>query len=614
LAPRVAPDPVETAARIDALRRSLPPINPPTWRLEGTVCVDCEWREDSDGRPVLTEIGVGNDKVVVHVDWALLNSADRDRTIRWFVKMIAERPVVIHNAAADIKVLRRAGFPLVESAFFRLEDTMLAHAVLHSEEDHDLGYLIAEYRLGAEHKDLRLVDGAREVYNAADVVRTAELFEKCIGPELLLDRQAARVYREQSLPFMWLAMESEEAGIAVDPVLPPLLYEKYDVKREQARRLLIAYAGWPANIASPADMKHLLYNIERMPFQFKKGAGRRPTPEDITADKDAISALRRSFGTEWDPDVAPTLASTWQSIEEGGHPALEARYLFMGAQQAVSHYIEPLLKDDGTARERIYPECRVHVQASGRVGYVRPALPQLKGELLDQLLPDEGHVWIGHDWKQIEVRLLAVLADDRVYLDAFDRGEDIHGLNARAIFPVVGSKELEEIRRRWIKAFAFRLHYRGKPENAGDIPGTRALGLDALSLIVASERYLARHPALAPYWATVEAEADANRCVRTFMGRPRRLTGWSKSARNREASNQPMQGGVSDIFITTALAVKRAAPWARLVFGAYDSHWWQVPAEREMAFLALYVPIVEREFVINGKAVRFPADYKRRAR
>jgi hypothetical protein len=101
--------------------------------------------------------------------------------------------------------------------------------------------------------------------------------------------------------------------------------------------------------------------------------------------------------------------------------------------------------------------------------------------------------------------------------------------------------------------------------------------------------------------------------VRTFMGRPRRLTSQWPNARKREGSNHPMQGGVSDIYVTTALLIKAAAPWARLVFGAHDAQTWQVAAEREAEFVGIAAPITNRVFRINGHDATFPATFKRRA-
>jgi DNA polymerase I-like protein with 3'-5' exonuclease and polymerase domains len=615
----------DQAERLALIRKALPPIfDTPDGTHEmwtSLVCIDLEWHRASNcpcGVPtravgMLETIGIGNEKGIVQIDWPT-REFDHEWLRKWLVGVIGALPVVFQNADGDIRKLRENGFPIWAESFKQLDDTMLAHAVLESELPHDLEFLTLKHGHLPQHKDLARVAPAE--YNAADVLETVLIWRHYILPFLAKDPQAEYIYRRMSLPFLWLAIESEEAGIRVHPTKPLELFAKFDRKRDDAARLMQAYCGWPVNLNSPDQIQHVLYNLEGMPVQYAKGTGQWGEEGKVTSDKEALSSLRRLQGTEWDPDVPPTLEQAFANIEEGGNPALEARYLHIGAQQAISHYIEPCLayrdvdEFEASVRERIYPECRIHVQASGRVGYVGPALPQMKGELLDQLLPDVGTCWVGHDWKQIEVRILAAEANDQVYLDIFARGGDIHEENVRAIFGPKGSPELEAIRRRWIKAYVFRLHYRGKPENAADIPDTKALGLNADGLVAASLRYLAAHPALPPYWAAVEAEADRTSCIRTFRGRPRRLSSDNRNARNREASNQPMQGGVADIYIETALLVKKAAPWARLVFGAYDSHWWRVPVERRFEFILIYAPIVEREFVINGRRIAFPADYK----
>lgn len=613
-----APDQAE---RLALIRKALPPImdRPSEGKIQwdSVVCIDLEWHRASNcpcGIPtravgMLETVGVGNESSIVQIDWPT-SELDHDWLRDWLMAVIAKVPVVFQNADGDIRKLRENGFPIGAESFKQLDDTMLAHAVLESELPHDLEFLTLEHGHLPQHKDLARV--APVEYNAADVLETVLIWKHYLLPFLAKDPQAEFIYRSMSLPSLWLAIEGEEAGIRVHPTAPLALYVKFDAKRDQAARLVQAYAGWPVNLNSPDQLKHLLYNLEGLPIQREKaGWGEEGK---VTSDKDALSVLRRLQGTEWDPDVPPTLEQAWENIEAGGNPALEARYLHIGAQQAISHYVEPCLEerlDETVVRERIYPECRIHVQASGRVGYVKPALPQMKGELLDQLIPDIGTVWVGWDWRQIEVRLLAVLANDQVYLDAFLRGEDIHELNVRAIWPTKGTPELEALRRRWIKAFVFRLHYRGKPENSGDIPGTKALfGADTAPLVVASELYLKKHPALPPYWQVLEAEADRTSCIRTFRGRPRRLTSDNRNARNREGSNHPLQGGVADIYLETALLIKRAAPWARLVMGAYDSQFWQVSESRETEFVLLAAPIVERDFTINGQRVYFPADWK----
>ena len=62
------------------------------------------------------------------------------------------------------------------------------------------------------------------------------------------------------------------------------------------------------------------------------------------------------------------------------------------------------------AKDRIFPEVRLHVQETGRHSYVNPPLSQYRGELLGLIAPDPGTVWVGHDWSNIETWLLGYLA------------------------------------------------------------------------------------------------------------------------------------------------------------------------------------------------------------
>jgi DNA polymerase I len=564
--------------------------------LDDVRVIDLEWDEVTGA---LHTIGVGNDRVVVQLAWR--PDPAWQLAVRNAIRHTIERGVTIyHNADADIRKLRENGFTVTAARHARLEDTMLADAVLHSEEDHDLGDL--NRRLGRlpDYKHLRH-EAPRE-YNAADLVATYHVWRR-LEELFAQDPQAHAVYREQSIPFIDVAVEGEEAGVAVDPHVAWALRDKYEEAVGQARSLALAYTGAPTlNLGSPDQCKQWIHKVYGHPEQTDWEGS-------VTLDKDAVALLRRLQGVEWDPDEEPTLESALANVEAGGNGLLEAKYLFGGAQQRLTHYVLPCFDGDVPAG-RIYPELRLHVQATGRHSYVGPALQQMKGDTAQLIAPDPGTAWVSWDWSQIEVRLLAVLAGDQPYLDAFARGDDIHGLNARAMFGRPGSPELEELRRGFVKRFVFRLHYRGKPENAGDIPGTRALGLGSAGLIAASAAYLAAHPALPPYWAALEREADRTGLVRTFMGRPRRLTSVSPWGRRREACNHPMQGGVADIYCTTALLVRRAAPWARLVFGSHDAQTWQVPEARVGDFVALAAPAVERPFQVNGREVRFPATFR----
>ncbi len=599
-----------SAADLDRLRAFLPPIytyyqSLPAYAAElQERVVDCEWDPDT---LELHTIGVGNDKVVWQVDWRPLSDAERALVRLDLLTLLGNGVTIYHNADADLRALRRAGFPITAAGHAHLEDTMLADAVLHSEEDHDLGDLNRRHGRLPEWKHLMQV--APVEYNAADLVATYWVW-KGIEREFAADPQSHVVYRTMSIPFIDLAIEGEEAGIEVDGAVALQLHDKYSAMVEQATKLAWAYTGDPLiNLSAPDQLKQWAHKIYALPEQPKKG-----DREKVTLDKDALATLRRLVGTEWDPDEEPALETALANIEEGGNGLLEAKYLYSGAHQRLTHYVRPCLDEDGAPRSVIHPELRQHVQATGRHSYVGPAVQQMKGLTAGLIRPRRGTVWVYWDWSQIEVRLLAALADDEVYLDAYARGADVHDLNRVAIFgPGAFSPDVAEVQRGFVKRFVFRLHYRGLAKNAGDIPGCRALNLDATRLVAASEAYLSAHPALPVYWEKLEREAMQTGMVRTFMGRPRRLTSPYPNARKREACNHPMQGGVADIYCTTALLVKAAAPWARLAFGAHDAQTWEVPEARAAEFVGIAAPLASRPFEINGHRVVFPAGFKIRA-
>lgn len=654
---------------IGLLKAALPPITSdlPQFRDGERVCLDLEWDEDAGE---LQTIGIGSRRVCVQVQNWPANSA----TIRgWVMHTLKHCNVVIQNADGDIRKLKANGFRISGAAdFFKLDDPMLAHSCLHSEEFHDLGYLNATVGTLPDYKHLRTVVGAESVYNACDLVSTCVVMD-ALDRQLDGDIGAEVMYRTRKLPFLWIQIEGEEAGIRVHPTEPLRLYMKYDERRTAAQRMASAYMGYEVNLGSPDQMKHCLYNLEALPLQRKRPEGWGKEGE-ITSDKDAITVLRRSFGTEWDEEDQPTPEEALKNVEEGGNPLLEARYLFMGAQQAVSHYIMPCLEEPGKGelpwlvKDRIYPECRQHVQASQRMSYTRPALQQLKGKLVDDplspgygipelqllLTPDVGHVWVGHDWSNVETWVLGAEADDPVIMQAKREGWDTHTVNycdatgtprppvltkaihkapcscGKLIFRTAADHAAmyatcpaawrerfhwsgsDDLRRIFTKRLVFRLHYLGQPENCGDIPGAKALGFDVDRLISFSNLYLEKHPALVKYWAGLEEQIDREGLVRDWRGCPRRLTGKFRGANIRAGSNHPMQGGVAQIYYETCLLVKAAAPWARLVYGAHDSMWWSLPEERHLEFLMLYAPIVEREITINGHRESYPAEYKLR--
>lgn len=625
-------------ARIALLRQALPPLHADQLlSFDSRVTIDLEWERD---RPeILKTIGVGNRTYTTQINWQLAlqsGPAAVDRVRAWLLDLVLTLPVVYHNAVADIRVLRQHGFRISPQIHRQLDDTMLGDAALFAEEDHDLGDVTRRHGGGVlpEWKDLS--ESHPDLYNAADLLAPILCME-ALESWFVRDPRAEHIYRSQSLPLLQYIIEGEERGIAVDPEVAYRLKAKFDQRCEEAQRLAQAYCGYAINLGSPDQLKHSFYVVEGLPIQWDKKSRFDEEPK-ATTDKDALAALRRLHGTEWDEDDESTLETAVQAIEDGGHPMLEARYLYYGAQQARSHYVAPCLKWEGDtvvgALERIYPETRIHAQASGRHSIVGPPLTQFKRDNFKLIKPDPGWPWFGFDWSNIETWLLGYLAGDELILEAKRQGWDTHTVNFCDLMGVPHPPKLtkkihtcpcaecvawraslhwtgdDDIRRTFSKRGIFRTHYRGNPEGMGDIPGAKALGMDAERMTAAVNRYLDKHHWIREFWKRIEHAVDTEGVVYTWDGRPRRLTGTSVNARYREASNHPLQGGVAGIYNQTYLEVKRLLPDARFVTGAFDAMWWALPEDLYEVYGQVILSVAQRQYRINGYDAFFPASVK----
>ena len=215
----------------------------------------------------------------------------------------------------------------------------------------------------------------------------------------------------------------------------------------------------------------------------------------------------------------------------------------------------------------------------------------------------------------------------------FDNGWDLHTLNFCAAFgypipPDLGSKTLhtsainaewrkqvgwqgkEDVRRVFCKRLQYKMDYGGSPETAIQIPGAKQLGMASSKLRTVGYNILQADPQAMAWRQRIVSEATRTRRVSTFMGRTRRLLGTDLRSIAREAINFPMQAGVSDIFNTTVIEVKRQCPYARYAWSMHDSIYWACPVERVDDTRQLLKDIAERPLTVEGRSVNFPADFK----
>lgn len=565
------------------------------------VAMDTEYGRDSR---ILTCIGIGypGAKAGIQIWMHALNPVDRAEIRESILRLIGGVPTVFQNAFADIPILERnLGIPY--AAYKHVEDTMLEHAVLWSDWPHTLEFLASMYGKYAKMKHLSQSDPS--LYNWGDVIDTISAHQ-ALRSEFARDEQARSIYETQSLPLIPIILKRQKLGIRVNKARVAPAIEQYNARLKEASLLARAYAGWPINVGSDHQLKVYLYDYLGLPIQKNKDTKKAST------DGDAISVLRQYIGPEPDLELEEMqglgVPAGQDRVESGANGVLEARVIYAAARQVLSHYLNPLLEHRGAPKERIYPDFKIHAQASGRWSTTDPPLAQLPEDLRDIICPDPGMAWIAYDSDQIELRLLAALANDEPYLEAFANGQDVHTLNARAIFddPTITQSDP---RRVFAKRFVYRLNYGGNPRGAGNIPGAKQLGLNGSKLVDASSRYLAAHPAMARWREGVAVQVRSTGVSRTFMGRRRRLLSTGPAAL-REAYNHPLQGSAADVLNTTVIAIHRRLAYATMVYTMHDACTWEVPEAKVSEAAAVIKAIAEQPWDVNGVKVVIPVKMK----
>ena len=244
-----------------------------------------------------------------------------------------------------------------------------------------------------------------------------------------------------------------------------------------------------------------------------------------------------------------------------------------------STYADGLVKqiaDDG----RIHTTFQNMVTATGRLSSTDPNLQnipvrtELGSEIRKMFVPSDGCVFVDADYSQIELRVLAHIADDQTMQEAFRSGTDIHTATAAQVFGVE-PEQVTPLMRRHAKAVNFGIVY-GISEFslADDIDVTRK---EARQYI---DNYLAHYAGVRTYMHDIVEQAKQDGYVTTLFGRRRELPELKSSNFNirsfgeRVALNTPIQGTAADIIKLAMLrvdaALKKQKLKARLVLQVHD--------------------------------------------
>ncbi len=499
-------------------------------------------------------------------------------------------PKVLHNAKFDIKVLARHGIRLRGLA----HDTMLV-AYLLSEPQIGLKAL-ASSRLGVEMTPIEALIGkgrkqksmldvpAAEAgpYAAADADMTLRLAAVLI-PELEEDDALAALYRELELPLIEVLVEMELAGVSLDTVQLQELDARLDQEIEIATQQIYEDVGHEFSIASPKQLSVVLFEELGLPKT-------RKTSQGFSTDAQQLERLAES------------------------HPIVNRVLQWRELTKLRSTYVESLPPLVSASTRRIHTDYNQTVAATGRLSSEHPNLQnipvrtELGAQVRAAFVP---RVWdalngggaasgdvcfVSADYSQIELRVLAHLAEDAGLIEAFRRGEDIHAATAAGAYGV----EIADVQP--------QMRDTAKMMNFGVIYGISAHGLaqrtgmerrDAQAFI---DAYFGRFPRVAEWGEEIKETTRQRGYAETLLGRRRYLPAinsanfQARSAAERMALNMPVQGTAADVMKRAMLRLADGLAGrelrARMLLQVHDELIFELPAAETPVLIALLQDIM----------------------
>ncbi|RME05805.1 MAG: DNA polymerase I [Anaerolineae bacterium] len=500
-------------------------------------------------------------------------------------------PKVGHNIKYDYVVLARHGLELTPLYF----DTMIAEW-LTNPDSRNLGLKkLAWVRLGYEMLDIEALIGSgkkqismAEVpiervapYAADDVMAVLRLLPPL--EEELRQADLWRVFAEVEMPLVGVLAGMEMAGIALDRDFLAQMGKELDERLEAIERRIFDAVGERFNLNSPKQLSQALF--ERLKLKPPAGTRRTATGGFSTA-AGVLDALRDQ------------------------HPVIEWVLEYRELSKLKSTYVDALPQQINPNTGRIHTS---YNQAGSRTGRIASSDPNLQnipirtelGRKVRQafVAPPEWQL-LAVDYSQVELRIVAHMAQDEAMLEAFRRGQDIHATTAAAVFDVP-LEAVTPAQRRHAKAINFGLIYGMSPYGL-----TRATDLTLAEAEDFVRAYFRKFPGVKRFLDGLRRQAAEQGYVETLLGRRRYFPGLKnaqsrqqREREEREAINAPVQGTAADIMklamIQVAAALKEQNLAARMLLQVHDELVLECPQEQVAHTARLVQSVMENAYPLD---------------
>ncbi len=474
-----------------------------------------------------------------------------------------------HDLKRSALALSRAGVTLRGAAF----DTMIASYVLDpGRRGHGLDFLVLELFA------LKTTSRAEVVGNGRNKVPFAEApldrirdylcesadfalrLEEHFAPELA-EGSLTGLMQDLEMPLVPVLTRMELAGISIDEGFFRGMRDRLKRELDQIQEEIFKLAGGEFNLNSTPQLREVLFGKLDLPVLKKTKTG------------------------------ASTDASVLEELAAEGHAVPKLLMEYRELEKLRSTYVDalPLLVNPHTGR--IHTSFNQTVAATGRLSSSDPNLQNipirtpLGREIRKGFVADPGCVFLGVDYSQIELRILAHFSGDEAFVTAFTKGVDVHKQTASVIFDVP-IEDVTPAMRAQAKTVNFATLY-----GQGPFSLARQLGITRDEARRFIDTYFERFAGVRTYLDEQVDKARELGYVETLMGRRRyvpelRSRNWNvRQFGERVAQNTPIQGTAADMIKRAMIDVQRALDerdgGARMLLQVHDELLLEVP-EREV--------------------------------
>jgi DNA polymerase-1 len=382
------------------------------------------------------------------------------------------------------------------------------------------------HQIGFDQVDLKTATD----YAAEDADITLRLHQ-FLWPQLEQEPGLRYVYEQIEMPAMRVLGIMERNGITIDSAKLAQQGQEVGKKLLALEKEIHELAKQPFNIQSPKQIAEILFGQLQLPVVKKTPSGAPSTDEEV------LQKLAEDY-------------------------PLPARILdYRSLAKLMSTYIEKLPRMINPKTGRVHTNYAQAVAVTGRLASSEPNLQNIPvrteegRRIREAFVPAQGYRLVSADYSQIELRIMAHIAEDENLLAAFRAGKDIHQATAAEIF-AIPLEQVSSEQRRYAKVINFGLIY-----------GMSAYGLAGNLKIerAAAQKYIAtyfeRYPGVAAYMERTREEARAKGYVETVFGRrlwlPEiKVSGPRRQGAERAAINAPMQGTAADLIKLAMVAVQ----------------------------------------------------------